>query len=95
MKLTLLTVLEGFTVRIFTILSTGTAGITIHSSMILFIILHGILHIIAGDGDLAGIHRITVGAGAIHPITVTGTDLIMATMAGVIPTVHGMEAVGM
>lgn len=91
---------EGSTVRIFTILFTGTAGITTHSitirfSMIRFIILHGILHTTAGAGDTAGIHPITAGAGGIHPIIVTGTGLIMAIMAGVIPTTRGMEADGM
>jgi len=83
----MLTASAGSTVRISTILSTGTAGITILIFMILTI--HGIprpgQYHGTGDGDIAGIHLITV----------TGTDLIMATMAGVIPTVHGMEAVGM
>lgn len=84
-----------FTDRIFTIRFTGIAGITTLSSMIRFIIPHGIRPIIAGDGEATGIHPIIAGDGDIHLITVTGTGHIMAGSTGVIMadilTIAGMD----
>ncbi len=87
------TVFAGSTVRIFMIRFTGTAG-TMTLIMIPFTIHHGTPQHGripgTGDGDTAGTHPIVAGDMAIHPITVTGTDLITEW---VIPTtIHGITA---
>lgn len=84
-------VFAGSTVRIFTILSIGTVGITTRFTTIPSIIHHGILHTITGVGDIVGIHPGIAGDGDTLLITAIGTAHIIHTMAGVILTVPGME----
>jgi hypothetical protein len=83
------------TVRIFTILSIGTAGITTRFTTILFIIPHIILHTIAGVGEVIGIRPTIAGDGVIHLITATGTGHIMlvytADIMADIPIMTGMD----
>ena len=82
----MLTVSDGSIIRIFTIRSTGIAGITIRTP------IHPGIHPIgrwAGD-TVVGIHLITVGDGVIRPITVTGITLIILIMDTVIPIIRGM-----
>lgn len=91
----MLTASEDSTVLIFMILSIGIHGITILITMIHSFTHHGTIHPGhmpgTGDGDIVGTLPITAGAGATHPITVTGTDLtIQVIMDGVIHIPDGM-----
>ena len=82
----MLTESDGSIIHTFTIRSIGTAGITIH-----FTILRGIRPTGRWAGDTAvGIHLITVGDGVIRLITVTGITLIILIMDTVILIIRGM-----
>ena len=92
------TVSAVFIVHIFMIHSIGIAGITMPTTTIPFITLHGIIHPgrLDLDGATAGIHHTQAGAGVIRLGIVTGTVLIMAdTMADItedtMAVLHGTD----
>ena len=84
-----------FTIRFFTIHSTGIAGLMIHG---ITDIHHGTHLTIVGDGDfhlttVVGIRHIIAGVGDTRLITVTGAAHITAMAGDILTIIRGMDTV--